>query len=138
MQLAVCLLVLLLLGLEFVIFGVYCYDLNERTLCYKRECHMFVQGTILYAPNTHSAILAFTGDYDPLEWEDWYTENYLENGEEEDAEYEDDGMENEEVIIPCYIYELPYDSDDYKELYYFAGMDGISPFNFSHIFLPLS
>lgn len=106
---------------------VYCYDLNERTLCYKRECHMFVQGTILYAPNTHSAILAFTGDYDPLEWEDWYTENYLENGEEEDAEYEDDGMENEEVIIPCYIYELPYDSDDYKELYYFAGMDGISP-----------
>lgn len=86
---------------------------------------MLVQGTILHRPDTHSPILGFTGDYDPLEWKDWYPENYLENGAE-DADAEDDMIENNEAPIACCIYEFSYDSGMCSELNCFTGMDGTS------------
>lgn len=54
---------------------IYCYELDKMSLCYQRKYPVLVQGTILHSPDTHSPIHAFTGDYDPLEWTDWYTES---------------------------------------------------------------
>lgn len=105
---------------------IYCYDLDEMTLCHSRKYPVLVQGTILHSPDTHSPILAFTGDYDPLEWKDWYTENYLESGDG-NADAGDDMMEDNEAPILCCIYELSYDSGMCRELYCFTGMDGTSP-----------
>lgn len=104
---------------------IYCYGLDSMSLLYSQKHEVLMKGTILSAQNSESPVLAFTGDYDPSEWTDWYTETYLN---EEDCEDEDEEpMPDKEIFITCHIYELACDSGQSRELYCFNGMDGTTP-----------
>ena len=56
-----------------------------------------------------------------MEWTDWYTETYLEEDDDPDADA------TEEPSITCHIYELASDSSHARELYCFSGMAGTTP-----------
>lgn len=104
---------------------IYCYGLDDTVPLYSRKQEVLVEGTILYTPDSRSPILAFTGDYDPSEWMDWYTETYLEDSNDDAPD--NDAIPEQEPAITCHIYELACDSDQYRELYCFTGMDGTPP-----------
>ena len=103
-------------------FIIYCYGLEDGVLLYSRKYDVLVEGTILHSPNSESPVLAFTGDYNPLEWTDWYTETYLEEDDDPDADVTEEGHS-----ITCHIYELACDSSHARELYCFSGMAGTTP-----------
>lgn len=104
---------------------IYCYQLDGTALLYHQKHSVLVEGTILYTPDAQSPLIAFTGDYDPMEWKDWYTETYLED--EDSGEIDDNAGAETSSAITCHIYEVSHTSDDSKEIYRFTGMGGTAP-----------
>lgn len=104
---------------------IYCYQLDGTVPLYRKNYSVLMEGTILYTPDEQSPILAFTGDYNPMEWQDWYTETYLELDDNDEAEGTID--EETESGITCFIYELSGNSDCQRELHHFTGIDKTAP-----------
>ncbi|MCR5789780.1 MAG: hypothetical protein K6G83_07820, partial [Lachnospiraceae bacterium] len=106
---------------------VYCYNLNDLSLKYSREYSVLVSGSILFAENANSPIYAFTGDFDPSEFQDWYTETYIDEEDGDNKSNPDIDVPEDGTPITCHIYLLFTDSDESIELYRFSGAPGTSP-----------
>lgn len=95
------------------ISGIVLPSFNKE---FDQSCSVLLKDTRLYADNLFAPIYAFTAEYNPYDWESWYTESYQEEENEES-----------DTSILCQLYLLLLKTKEETLLYTFMGMPQTTP-----------
>lgn len=83
---------------------------------FDQSCSVLMKDTRLYAADLYAPIYTFTAEYNPYDWDNWYTESYQEDEEEES-----------DIPIPCQLYMLSSAAKEETLLHTFMGMPQTVP-----------